>query len=170
MIGPIRVIPNLCSKPSRLCPATVKRALSSDADSHHKSSPDLFSSNVLLSESNRVVTQKRLSKRTALNEARKADPSAPRAAAVLVPLCVDRDGEVCLLYELRAKGLSSHAGQVCFPGGVRDEHEDRLETAAEAAVRETKEELGLDGAGIKLWGEMAPVGTRAGTGTRSKFH
>ena len=41
---------------------------------------------------------------------------ARRAYAVLVPL-VERDGELHLLYEVRASTLRRQPGEVCFPGG-----------------------------------------------------
>ena len=39
-----------------------------------------------------------------------------RSYAVLVPL-VEREGEICLLYEVRASTLRRQPGEVCFPGG-----------------------------------------------------
>jgi 8-oxo-dGTP pyrophosphatase MutT (NUDIX family) len=64
---------------------------------------------------------------------------APREAAVLVPI-IWHDAAPSILLTLRAAGLSSHAGQVAFPGG-RIEHG---ETAEAAALREAAEEVGLD--------------------------
>ena len=42
---------------------------------------------------------------------------ARRSYAVLVPL-VEREGELCLLYEVRASTLRRQPGEVCFPGGL----------------------------------------------------
>ncbi|MES1150504.1 MAG: NUDIX domain-containing protein, partial [Dongia sp.] len=62
------------------------------------------------------------------------------AAAVLVPL-IDRPDGMTVLLTKRTDHLHDHAGQVSFPGG-RIDPEDR--DAAAAALREAKEEVGLD--------------------------
>lgn len=71
---------------------------------------------------------------------RQAVPQSLARAAVLVPL-VERPEGLHVLLTLRASHLKHHAGQVSFPGG-------RLEPADvgpwEAALREAKEEIGLE--------------------------
>lgn len=69
--------------------------------------------------------------------------------AVLVPL-VEKDGQLCLLYEVRAAGMRRQPGEVCFPGGRMEPGED----AVTCAVRETAEELGIDPAHIEILGEL----------------
>jgi 8-oxo-dGTP pyrophosphatase MutT (NUDIX family) len=64
---------------------------------------------------------------------------ASRPAAVLVGI-VDRPIPTVLLTQ-RTSDLSSHAGQIAFPGGKIDPHDD---TPLAAAVREAQEEIGLD--------------------------
>lgn len=76
------------------------------------------------------------------------DDSA-RAASVLMLLGEDGGGpgtgpDVLLLR--RADGLSSHPGQVSFPGGSQD-HAD--EGPVDAAIREATEEVGLDPDGVQ---------------------
>jgi 8-oxo-dGTP pyrophosphatase MutT (NUDIX family) len=66
-------------------------------------------------------------------------PDQVRAAAVLVPIVLHR-GAPTVLLTLRSGRLSSHAGQVSFPGG-RIEPGETPETAA---LREAAEEVGLD--------------------------
>ena len=59
-------------------------------------------------------------------------------AAVLVPLLTSKEG--CqLLFTVRSRNLSHHAGQIAFPGGKREPDE----TVIEAAVREMQEEIGV---------------------------
>ncbi|HYM44350.1 MAG TPA: CoA pyrophosphatase [Steroidobacteraceae bacterium] len=69
---------------------------------------------------------------------RRSLPATPVAAAVLVPL-IERERPTVLLTE-RAPGLRTHAGQVSFPGGHVEGSD--LSPAA-AALRETREEIGL---------------------------
>jgi 8-oxo-dGTP pyrophosphatase MutT (NUDIX family) len=64
---------------------------------------------------------------------------ASRPAAVLVGI-VDRPEPTILLTQ-RTSGLSNHAGQIAFPGGKIDPHD---ETPLDAAVREANEEVGLE--------------------------
>ncbi len=61
-----------------------------------------------------------------------------RFFSVLVPL-VERDGELHLLFEVRAKTMKSQPGEICFPGG----HVEKGEEPAECALRETFEEIGI---------------------------
>ncbi len=63
----------------------------------------------------------------------------PKLAAVLVPLIADAGGLSVLLTE-RTAHLSSHGGQVAFPGGRID---DGDEGPVGAALRETEEETGI---------------------------
>jgi 8-oxo-dGTP pyrophosphatase MutT (NUDIX family) len=69
----------------------------------------------------------------------RAGVSATRPAAVLVPV-IDRP-EPTVLLTLRNANLGSHAGQIAFPGG-KIEPDDG--SPAAAALREAKEEIGLE--------------------------
>jgi 8-oxo-dGTP pyrophosphatase MutT (NUDIX family) len=71
--------------------------------------------------------------------ARAAMPSAPRAAAVLVPI-IDRPQSPSLLLTTRAGHLRQHAGQISFPGGGIEAGDDDV---VGAALRETQEEIGI---------------------------
>lgn len=68
----------------------------------------------------------------------RAGVKATKPASVLVPI-VDRSAPTVLL-TLRTADLSSHAGQVAFPGGKIDPAD---ESPVAAALREAKEEVGL---------------------------
>ncbi len=59
-----------------------------------------------------------------------------RHFAVLLPL-IERDGELQVLFEVRAASLRRQPGEVCFPGGAVEVGE----TYQQTAVRETVEEL-----------------------------
>ena len=72
-----------------------------------------------------------------------------RPCAVLVPL-VRENGQLCLLFEVRSGKLKMQPGEVCFPGGAM-EHD---ETPLECALRETREELGLDSNQIEVLGSL----------------
>jgi len=61
-----------------------------------------------------------------------------KTAAVLVPL-LDLD-EPQVVLTRRADHLVQHAGQVSFPGGAAEEHDD---SAVQTALREAWEEIGL---------------------------
>jgi 8-oxo-dGTP pyrophosphatase MutT (NUDIX family) len=75
---------------------------------------------------------------------------APAAAAVLVPLVQRPDGLTVLLTE-RTAHLSTHSGQVAFPGGKVDA-EDADATAA--ALREAEEEVALPRGFVDVLGQL----------------
>lgn len=74
----------------------------------------------------------------------------PARAAVLVPIVL-RERPTVLLTE-RTAHLSTHSGQVAFPGG-RVDPEDRDATAA--ALREAWEEVGLEAAHVEVLGSLS---------------
>ena len=76
---------------------------------------------------------------------------ALRPAAVLVPL-FRKDGEVHVLLTRRRADLRRHAGQISFPGGRIDPHDD---STLAAALREAEEEVGLDRRQVEVLGELS---------------
>jgi len=82
----------------------------------------------------------------------------PRPAAVLVPVVCEPDGPTVLLTE-RTAHLTSHAGQVAFPGG-RTEPSDASPVAT--ALREAEEEIGLPRACVEILGSMPQYVTGSG--------
>jgi 8-oxo-dGTP pyrophosphatase MutT (NUDIX family) len=87
-------------------------------------------------------------------------PDAPelRSAAVLLPIVAREEGLTMLLTQ-RTAHLKAHSGQVAFPGG-RIEAADISDEAA--ALRETREEIGLGADRIELLGRLSRYHTRTG--------
>jgi len=79
-------------------------------------------------------------------------------AAVLVPV-VYRPDALTVLLTLRTDDLSQHAGQVSFPGG-RMEADDADVIAT--ALRETREEVGIDSALLQPFGYLDSLETISG--------
>ncbi len=81
---------------------------------------------------------------------------ALKLAAVLVPIIPYEDG-ARVLFIRRAEHLSRHSGQIAFPGGrvdPIDKMDDKMNdrTIANAALRETEEEIGITAKSIEVLG------------------
>jgi 8-oxo-dGTP pyrophosphatase MutT (NUDIX family) len=81
-----------------------------------------------------------------------------RNAAVLVPI-VHRPAGLTVLLTRRSAHLSSHAGQVAFPGGRIDDTDDG---PVDAALRETEEETGIHRDFVTPVGLLDPYETGSG--------
>ena len=81
-----------------------------------------------------------------------------KRAAVGVILTDDGEGVASLVLTLRAKHLSAHSGQFALPGG----RIDAGESAVDAALRETREEVGLELAPEAILGWLDDYPTRSG--------
>jgi 8-oxo-dGTP pyrophosphatase MutT (NUDIX family) len=88
---------------------------------------------------------------------RQMDSTLPADAAVLIAITDEPDPHVILT--VRASRLKTHAGEVAFPGGKRDESDRDL---AHTALRESFEEIGLDPALVEIVGIGAPLRSRFG--------
>ncbi|HUT80440.1 MAG TPA: CoA pyrophosphatase [Candidatus Bathyarchaeia archaeon] len=75
--------------------------------------------------------------------------------AVIVPL-FEKNNKIYMLFTKRTEELSSHKGQISFPGGKKDKSDSTL---ISTALRETKEEIGLDSSHIELLGELDQIKT-----------
>jgi 8-oxo-dGTP pyrophosphatase MutT (NUDIX family) len=76
-----------------------------------------------------------------------------KRAAVLVPLFL-KDHKEYLLFTKRRDHLSVHGGEYSFPGGQNDPGDDSPESTA---LRETKEEIGLDPGDVELAGRLPSI-------------
>jgi 8-oxo-dGTP pyrophosphatase MutT (NUDIX family) len=94
-----------------------------------------------------------------VGEPTREGPRPPGLSAVLLPLYDTADGPA-LLYEKRASDLRSHPGEVSFPGGRVDPGD---KTPRDAALREAREEVGLEAAGIERLSHLADYTTFRGT-------
>lgn len=87
-----------------------------------------------------------------------SDPIAPietlRSSAVLVAIADGADGAEVLLTR-RSQALSSHRGEISFPGG----RVDAGETFEAAALREAHEEVALQPSLVRLHGRLDPIST-----------
>jgi 8-oxo-dGTP pyrophosphatase MutT (NUDIX family) len=79
-------------------------------------------------------------------------PSDARAAAALLLLYPAASG-VTLPLTVRASHLRRHAGQISLPGGAADPGE----TLESAALREAREEIGVNPSGVRVLGSLTPV-------------
>ncbi|TQQ84798.1 CoA pyrophosphatase [Peptacetobacter hominis] len=72
-----------------------------------------------------------------------------KRASVLIPI-VRKEGESHILFEVRSAKLKHRPCEISFPGGGIEENE----TAVNAAIRETCEEIGVSGNDIEIIGSL----------------
>jgi 8-oxo-dGTP pyrophosphatase MutT (NUDIX family) len=82
--------------------------------------------------------------------------SSLKQAAVLVPLYLDRNSHLSIVFIQRTTHMSHHRGQISFPGGATQEEDLDLEATA---LRETNEEIGLPPHVVRLLGRLDDVQT-----------
>lgn len=71
-------------------------------------------------------------------------------SSVLIPL-FPSDGDLYVILTLRTESIK-HAGQISFPGGRSEVGEPPVETA----LRESKEEIGIDETDVSIAGSLTP--------------
>jgi 8-oxo-dGTP pyrophosphatase MutT (NUDIX family) len=74
----------------------------------------------------------------------------PKPGAVLI-LLYQLENKVYFPLIKRQEYLGAHSGQVSFPGGKAEEHEDATATA----LREAHEEIGLDSSSVSVVGKLS---------------
>jgi len=79
-------------------------------------------------------------------------------AAVLIPIVKRQRGLTIILTE-RALHLRHHPGQISFPGGKYEQHDNNL---MNTALRETEEEIGILETEITIIGKLTPITTNSG--------
>ncbi len=92
------------------------------------------------------------------DEGTRPDAALLRPAAVLVPI-VAREPELTVIFTQRSAHLKDHSGQVSFPGGRVDPADASPEATA---LRESREEIGLDSARVEVLGRLSEYHTRTG--------
>ena len=86
------------------------------------------------------------------------DSSAPLKRAAVTIALLDSGDHTAFILTRRAPSLRSHKGQWALPGGRLDDGE----SAAQAALRELHEEIGLDLPPQSVLGELDDYPTRSG--------
>ena len=86
------------------------------------------------------------------------DGSDLRRAAVSVVVVRGHDGDAAVLLTLRPDHLNRHGGQYALPGGRADDGE----TLEQTALRELREEMGLDLGHDQILGRLDDYPTRSG--------
>ena len=79
-------------------------------------------------------------------------------AAVLI-LLHETSKDLNVIYCLRSNNLPTHAGEVAFPGGKKEEKD---ETLRDTALREAQEEVNLELKDVEVLGEISSVQSRFG--------
>ena len=69
--------------------------------------------------------------------------------SVTIPLKETEEG-LSMVFEVRAAGLKTQPGDICFPGGRMEEGE----TALQCALRELKEETGISPSDLRVLGQF----------------
>ena len=90
--------------------------------------------------------------------------NATKNSAVLAPL-FEHEGETRILLTRRSARLRSHSHQVAFPGGRLDDGE----TAEDAALRETEEEVGLPRDRVRIIGKLESLTTVVSSSSITPF-
>ena len=99
-----------------------------------------------------------LSQKLASLPTRQLNIADQKPAAVLLAVSDDKDNAQIILTQ-RSMNLSTHQGQVAFPGGKCDEED--VDDAA-TALREAHEEVALLPSSVKVVGKMGQVYSRHG--------
>lgn len=84
-------------------------------------------------------------------------PSDGPEAAVLIPVMLGPEPQILLTR--RPAHMTSHAGEVAFPGGKRDPEDSHL---VATALRESREEISLASTHVEIIGALTPARAKSG--------
>jgi 8-oxo-dGTP pyrophosphatase MutT (NUDIX family) len=84
--------------------------------------------------------------------------TSSKASSVVVPLFSDSNENFSVILTKRNENLKNHPGQISFPGGVKGQEEDLLETA----LREWEEEVGDNRDSLEVLGSFGEFNTFTG--------
>ncbi len=87
-----------------------------------------------------LESQRELAPKFKGEDFRSFTPSTSYRNSAVMLIFTEIKGKISILFTLRSSKLISHRGQISFPGGMNEEGESLLDTA----VRETREEIGLN--------------------------
>jgi len=83
------------------------------------------------------------------------DSATPRSSAVLL-LLFDRQGQTFIILTKRTQEVANHKGQISLPGGAAEPGDPTL---LATALREAREELGIETDNLEVLGRLADVYT-----------
>jgi coenzyme A diphosphatase NUDT7 len=104
-----------------------------------------------------IASSNNTHRRTMVTSSSSASSTEPikKRAAVLVLLFENTREEIHVVLTKRSADMNSHAGQVAFPGGKLDDED--LGDDIECALREAKEEIGLNRNHVKVLTVLPPI-------------
>ncbi|MGI9277645.1 MAG: CoA pyrophosphatase [Endozoicomonas sp.] len=100
-----------------------------------------------------------LEKRLQMHQSRAINSNLPEAAVLIPLLFKDSAPEPELIFTRRARHMSTHSGEVAFPGGKRDDSDPSL---LWTALRESQEEINLEPGSVQVLGQLRSVISRFG--------
>ena len=80
------------------------------------------------------------------------DPRVEYRSAAVLLLLFPHNGHILFPLIRRSERLRNHQGQIALPGGALEAGEDPVS----AALRESEEELGIDGKSVRVLGSLTP--------------
>lgn len=86
-------------------------------------------------------------------------PENQLAQAGVLMAITDHPEQPEVILTLRSQHLPTHQGEVAFPGGKMESHDDNV---VATALREAQEEIGLDPGSVRVIGELDQVVSRFG--------
>ena len=96
------------------------------------------------------VTKEQIEQVIHNHQKKNIDDEKFKPSAVLIPI-FSKEAEYQILFIKRSQGVAFHKGQAAFPGGNQEPHDSNL---LQTALREAKEEIGLEAEDVEIVGEL----------------